>query len=215
MWKHADQTQGEFRDWLAWIHSLTLFYLASCDKCNFNAAYFYQLQIRSADEPMTTCEYTTFSFCSLSNNSCFIVYRSVPVAAYLDMRLNESTQMCSMRSPMERKLTHRPLFLVSLARLSSSDTRRKVVLRSSSQHCVCWPGVPWLLSAQMGDLGTQASLAYFFHVLLVRVRCGYIQTNTWRSKTASTTLSLVSSQAEVLGRLMTRLPSLSVLHEPT
>ncbi|TEB30449.1 hypothetical protein FA13DRAFT_1630671 [Coprinellus micaceus] len=38
MWKHADQTQ------------------ASCDKCNFNAAYFYQLQIRSADEPMTTCE---------------------------------------------------------------------------------------------------------------------------------------------------------------
>lgn len=29
--------------------------VASCDKCNHNSAYFYQLQIRSADEPMTTC----------------------------------------------------------------------------------------------------------------------------------------------------------------
>ncbi|KAF9451326.1 hypothetical protein P691DRAFT_699531 [Macrolepiota fuliginosa MF-IS2] len=36
MWAHADQTQ------------------ASCDKCNHDRAYFYQLQIRSADEPMTT-----------------------------------------------------------------------------------------------------------------------------------------------------------------
>ncbi|PPQ98679.1 hypothetical protein CVT24_003306 [Panaeolus cyanescens] len=36
MWAHADHTQ------------------ASCDKCNHNSAYFYQLQIRSADEPMTT-----------------------------------------------------------------------------------------------------------------------------------------------------------------
>lgn len=34
---------------------------ASCDKCNFNEAYFYQLQIRSADEPMTTC--TLSSLC--------------------------------------------------------------------------------------------------------------------------------------------------------
>ena len=29
--------------------------LASCDKCNNRRAFFYQLQIRSADEPMTTC----------------------------------------------------------------------------------------------------------------------------------------------------------------
>ena len=29
--------------------------LASCDKCNFNCAFFYQLQIRFADEPMATC----------------------------------------------------------------------------------------------------------------------------------------------------------------
>lgn len=29
---------------------------ASCDKCNHGRAYYHQLQIRSADEPMTTCE---------------------------------------------------------------------------------------------------------------------------------------------------------------
>ncbi|KAG1806744.1 uncharacterized protein HD556DRAFT_1428772 [Suillus plorans] len=27
----------------------------TCDKCSHPRAYFYQLQIRSADEPMTTC----------------------------------------------------------------------------------------------------------------------------------------------------------------
>uniref|UniRef100_A0A7S3AQ55 DNA-directed RNA polymerase subunit n=1 Tax=Haptolina ericina TaxID=156174 RepID=A0A7S3AQ55_9EUKA len=35
-WKNADQTD------------------ASCSKCNNNRAYFQQVQIRSADEPMTT-----------------------------------------------------------------------------------------------------------------------------------------------------------------
>ena len=29
---------------------------ATCPKCDNERAYFYQLQIRSADEPMTTCE---------------------------------------------------------------------------------------------------------------------------------------------------------------
>lgn len=38
------------------------FFLASCDKCNFNSAYYYQLQIRSADEPMTTCAFMFFDF---------------------------------------------------------------------------------------------------------------------------------------------------------
>ncbi|EMD40237.1 hypothetical protein CERSUDRAFT_46075 [Gelatoporia subvermispora B] len=37
MWKHADATT------------------VTCPKCDHNRAYFYQLQIRSADEPMTTC----------------------------------------------------------------------------------------------------------------------------------------------------------------
>jgi hypothetical protein len=32
-----------------------LAYAAQCDKCEHDRAYFYQLQIRSADEPMTTC----------------------------------------------------------------------------------------------------------------------------------------------------------------
>ena len=39
--------------------SLHSFKQASCDKCNFNSAFFYQLQIRSADEPMTTCAIST------------------------------------------------------------------------------------------------------------------------------------------------------------
>ena len=32
----------------------------TCEKCEHGRAYFYQLQIRSADEPMTTCEPTYF-----------------------------------------------------------------------------------------------------------------------------------------------------------
>ena len=34
---------------------------ASCGECNNDQAYFYQLQIRSADEPMTTCACSSFS----------------------------------------------------------------------------------------------------------------------------------------------------------
>lgn len=30
---------------------------ATCPKCDHERAYFYQLQIRSADEPMTTCTF--------------------------------------------------------------------------------------------------------------------------------------------------------------
>jgi Transcription factor S-II (TFIIS) len=37
------------------IHWLNLV-KATCPKCDNARAYFYQLQIRSADEPMTTCE---------------------------------------------------------------------------------------------------------------------------------------------------------------
>jgi len=29
----------------------------TCEKCEHGRAYFYQLQIRSADEPMTTCKH--------------------------------------------------------------------------------------------------------------------------------------------------------------
>lgn len=32
--------------------------IVACDKCGHPRAYFYQLQIRSADEPMTTCAFS-------------------------------------------------------------------------------------------------------------------------------------------------------------
>lgn len=50
--------------------------LASCDKCNYDQAYFYQLQIRSADEPMTTCKCSTFTHCS-QKAQVRVVYRYV------------------------------------------------------------------------------------------------------------------------------------------
>ncbi|KAF7313205.1 DNA-directed RNA polymerase III subunit RPC10 [Mycena kentingensis (nom. inval.)] len=37
--------------------------MASCPKCNNDKAYFYQLQIRSADEPMTTCILSLYCLC--------------------------------------------------------------------------------------------------------------------------------------------------------
>ncbi|KAJ3568146.1 hypothetical protein NP233_g5901 [Leucocoprinus birnbaumii] len=55
MWAHADQTQ------------------ASCDKCNHDRAYFYQLQIRSADEPMTTF-YRCFSGVRTSAVPCELLH---------------------------------------------------------------------------------------------------------------------------------------------
>ena len=78
MWAHADRTQG--------MTSLTVdsrgnfltlsFQLASCDKCNFNSAFFYQLQIRSADEPMTTCAISIISdFLILLTSDKCKVYR--------------------------------------------------------------------------------------------------------------------------------------------
>ena len=55
-WKHADSTTGMHLG----TNSLTALAdqapKATCPKCDNARAYFYQLQIRSADEPMTTCE---------------------------------------------------------------------------------------------------------------------------------------------------------------
>jgi DNA-directed RNA polymerase III subunit RPC11 len=53
-WKHADSIMGLFRRRLldCDVHKQAT---AQCDKCEHDRAYFYQLQIRSADEPMTTC----------------------------------------------------------------------------------------------------------------------------------------------------------------
>ncbi len=57
-WAHADQTLGTSAAKVSKYNegpTNLQYVVASCDKCNFNSAYFYQLQIRSADEPMTTC----------------------------------------------------------------------------------------------------------------------------------------------------------------
>ena len=63
MWAHADRTQGMYYmiDLPLLVKVNDTFSLASCDKCNFNSAFFYQLQIRSADEPMTTCAISIIS----------------------------------------------------------------------------------------------------------------------------------------------------------
>jgi DNA-directed RNA polymerase III subunit RPC11 len=62
-WKHADSTTGPPSGFISFIADVSHFYPtlthqnpAQCDKCDHDRAYFYQLQIRSADEPMTTCE---------------------------------------------------------------------------------------------------------------------------------------------------------------
>lgn len=60
MWKHADSTAGGSHTKVDLLENtqptiLSFFYLATCPKCDHGRAYFYQLQIRSADEPMTTC----------------------------------------------------------------------------------------------------------------------------------------------------------------
>ena len=57
-WDNVDKTDGmpSETNWLLW-QSLTLqFRAAQCpnEKCDGSQAFFYQMQIRSADEPMTS-----------------------------------------------------------------------------------------------------------------------------------------------------------------
>lgn len=82
-WKHADSTAGS-------AHCLLLcakFFaheplVATCDKCEHGRAYFYQLQIRSADEPMTTCEYPIHYVVRrcLSSENTLVLPDSLPVS---------------------------------------------------------------------------------------------------------------------------------------
>lgn len=58
MWKHADSTAGPRLSspfLVPNVLNLLLTFIATCPKCDHGRAYFYMLQIRSADEPMTTC----------------------------------------------------------------------------------------------------------------------------------------------------------------
>lgn len=54
-WKHADSTAGTCDGSLSQHIFIDSYVIATCPKCDHDRAYFYQLQIRSADEPMTTC----------------------------------------------------------------------------------------------------------------------------------------------------------------
>lgn len=57
--KDADSTTGVFECdtyKLAFKAHLLSIIPVACPNCDNDRAYYYQLQIRSADEPMTTCE---------------------------------------------------------------------------------------------------------------------------------------------------------------
>lgn len=145
-------TQTRRRVDTKFILALTLllmpFFTASCDKCNFNAAYFYQLQIRSADEPMTTCAYTTFSSRRTDSEACASqsTGQSHPLTTPI-CGLNKVLQMCSMRAPVERELTPPFLSFPASAWPSSPSTRTQG--RIPYHACVRWLCVPWWLSVGM------------------------------------------------------------------
>ncbi len=79
-WKHADSTNGKLPDLSVCFGLATDLSsrsnVATCPKCDNGRAYFYQLQIRSADEPMTTCTCILVSGCSLADR---ILLDSLPV----------------------------------------------------------------------------------------------------------------------------------------
>jgi DNA-directed RNA polymerase subunit M/transcription elongation factor TFIIS len=59
-WRDADSTSSTLKPNLQSIHGQatdihSFFPAVACPSCDNDRAYFYQLQIRSADEPMTTC----------------------------------------------------------------------------------------------------------------------------------------------------------------
>lgn len=58
--KDADSTSGMCFDLESitndtWSRLIIFSLLVACPSCDNDRAYYYQLQIRSADEPMTTC----------------------------------------------------------------------------------------------------------------------------------------------------------------
>ena len=61
-WENVDQTESTWKTWdemLLLLHGVEIdkcvvFCPARCPHCEFNKAYFMQIQIRSADEPSTT-----------------------------------------------------------------------------------------------------------------------------------------------------------------
>lgn len=83
-WKHADSTEGtSFFLMCSKGQSIEQICIAACPKCDHNRAYFYMLQIRSADEPMTTCTLSVvflFEKPWVLNNFVLSVYRCAACA---------------------------------------------------------------------------------------------------------------------------------------
>lgn len=74
-WRDADSTAGQFLNFTMYVLTWNTDprTIVTCDKCSHPRAYFYQLQIRSADEPMTTCAYfLSLEFAKLGAQSCFV-----------------------------------------------------------------------------------------------------------------------------------------------
>lgn len=53
-WENVDKTTSKLRHVLGPARAPQLILPVTCGKCDHTHAYFRQLQIRSADEPMTT-----------------------------------------------------------------------------------------------------------------------------------------------------------------
>ena len=80
MWKHADSTAGDLpSNCCRCVPWLMVVLPASCDKCNHGRAYFLQLQIRSADEPMTTCKLHRFLLVIVFLTNFFLLF-SLPAS---------------------------------------------------------------------------------------------------------------------------------------
>lgn len=62
----GNQTQGKFVNHPL---NLKLTWIAPCPKCDHPMAHFMELQIRSADEPMTICTSSNFSNSTFTNVS--------------------------------------------------------------------------------------------------------------------------------------------------
>ena len=106
-WKHADSTNGKLSWTCLFASAWLLTYLANvatCPKCDNGRAYFYQLQIRSADEPMTTCMCTlVFGYSLWLTGFSSIVYRYVRGSVYTSKILTNA-QVYSVWQQLARKL---------------------------------------------------------------------------------------------------------------
>ena len=98
---------------------LLLILSVNCPECNFESSYFYQLQIRSADEPMSSC--TSFFSDTCATVAHPFVSSSVCYAFFVVQPNRDSDiQLCPSRlwSPVARELnacyTTHPWYLMKM-----------------------------------------------------------------------------------------------------